>query len=208
MIMNRLSYIISIIIFIVSSAFGGTITGRVIYNNNGDYLIGASVYTEESMQGDMTDSNGIYSISSLQPGTYNLIACMVGCYSDTQTVHLTDESTELVVDFVLRAKPIGADPLVTGCTHTRDSGPAWISGFVWTTQAMPLEDATIVVSGTDDTTQTDLNGQYSLELQRAGIHCLYIEYPGYYSDSSGSLQFFENETTFVDFYLSPISSSK
>jgi outer membrane receptor for ferrienterochelin and colicin len=78
---TRILYSLSLIFLLVSLASGGTtgkIAGTVKDKKTGDALIGASIRLEGTSLGAATDIDGKYFILNIPPGTYTLIASMVG----------------------------------------------------------------------------------------------------------------------------------
>ena len=69
-----------------------TISGHVRDANNGEELIGATIYVEELKAGGITNLYGFYSIS-LEPGTYNLTYSYVGFKPVSKTIKLDKDKT-------------------------------------------------------------------------------------------------------------------
>jgi len=61
-----------------SSQDTGKIRGKLVDASNGESLIGANVLIEGSSHGSATDINGNYTIDAVPPGTYTIIASMIG----------------------------------------------------------------------------------------------------------------------------------
>ena len=59
-------------------AQNGTIRGKVTDGDFGDDLIGATVVISGTSNGSVTDIEGSFTISNLEPGVYDLEASFVG----------------------------------------------------------------------------------------------------------------------------------
>ena len=57
---------------------GSTLVGRIIDAANSTPLVGAYLIVEGTRLGAVTDSSGAYSIASIAPGSYRLVAEMLG----------------------------------------------------------------------------------------------------------------------------------
>jgi outer membrane receptor protein involved in Fe transport len=102
---------IALVLFVALSVTAGTtgkIAGRVT-DNSGNPLIGATVMVVGTSYGAMTDANGEYFIINLQPGTYSVMAKMVGMSEKTA------EGVAVVVD---QTSPMNfsLDPATVGNT--------------------------------------------------------------------------------------------
>ncbi len=79
--MKNLIYVLSVFILIFTypmiAQTGGKIVG-VVTDENGQPLIGCSIYIENLMIGDASDKDGNYIILNVPPGTYNVKAQMLG----------------------------------------------------------------------------------------------------------------------------------
>ena len=72
---------IILLLFIVNIIFAGTtgkIAGRIIDQKTGDPLPGVNVVVQGTTLGSTTDIDGYYVILQVPPGTYNVVASMVG----------------------------------------------------------------------------------------------------------------------------------
>lgn len=90
----------------------GKIMGRVVADESGQALVGANIMVDGTSLGSFTDANGHFVILNVKPGTYKVIASMVG-YSRTilegviVRIDLTSKT-----DFSLTEKVIGMDEVV------------------------------------------------------------------------------------------------
>ena len=96
--------------FIVS-AFGQekyTISGYVKEAETGEYLIGATIYLQETMQGTSTNQYGFYSLT-VNEGNYTIDFSFLGLESQEQKINLTSNkrinvslnSTSIITDEVI-----------------------------------------------------------------------------------------------------------
>ena len=84
---------------------GGKVVGEVI-DENGQPLVGCSIYIENLMIGDASDEDGNYIILNIPPGTYNILAQMLGY--NTKVVEGVKISSGLTtnLDFQLSLKAL------------------------------------------------------------------------------------------------------
>lgn len=95
--MKQVFLLFTLIIFAASSAFAGTISGKVTAKSSGEALMGANVYLKGTTIGAATDEDGMYYIK-VDDGTYNLVCDYVG-YSVEQVKVIV--SGDLKMDFQL-----------------------------------------------------------------------------------------------------------
>ena len=91
-----LRYLTIIILFIANSLSAQsqkkfTISGYIKDENTGEYLIGASVYVKESMQGVGTNTYGFYSLT-IPEGEYTLIISYLGFTEYSQKIQLNKDA--------------------------------------------------------------------------------------------------------------------
>ncbi len=85
---------------LAEAATTGKISGRVV-DSKGEALPGANVTVEGTYRGATTDVDGYYVIVSVDPGTYELKASMVGYSMATKTDVRTNSDITTTVNFVL-----------------------------------------------------------------------------------------------------------
>ena len=56
----------------------GKIAGRIVHADSGEPLPGAAIRIEGTTLGDAADNDGYYAIINVKPGTYTLVASMIG----------------------------------------------------------------------------------------------------------------------------------
>ncbi len=67
-----------------------TISGYVKEVESGEYLIGATVYLQESMQGTSTNQYGFYSLT-VEEGSYTIDFSFLGLESQSRNINLTED---------------------------------------------------------------------------------------------------------------------
>ena len=106
--MHRIfEFSIAIILIIPSVSFAqdtGSITGGV-FDSYGNPLTGATVMVVGTARGAMTDLNGEYVITDIEPGTYDVTASMVGLSSLTATGVEVKAGETTIMDFGSRNSP-------------------------------------------------------------------------------------------------------
>ncbi len=97
-----MKHVIFIFIGLLIATFSsaqGTITGK-INSNEGEELIGATVYLQGTTKGTMADIDGNYRLENVPAGTHNLICSYISFESDTIGVTITNSET-LTKNFTL-----------------------------------------------------------------------------------------------------------
>src|SRR6056297_2482961 len=113
--MRKILQILCCLTMTVTIAFAGTygkIMGRVVNDETGKPLVGANIMVEGTTLGSFTDDDGHYVILNVTPGTYNIVASMVG-FSRTvlEGVRVRIDLTSKA-NFSLREQVIGLDEVV------------------------------------------------------------------------------------------------
>jgi len=62
----------------INAQDSGTITGTIVDKQNGEALIGANIFVEGTTTGAASDVEGNFRIPNMQPGSYTVIASMIG----------------------------------------------------------------------------------------------------------------------------------
>ena len=88
----------------ISVAQTGKITGKVLNEKTGEVLIGATVSVEGKSKTTQTDQNGVFTLSGLQPGEYNLKCTYVSFNPKTISGVKVVASEAVVQDFVMEPK--------------------------------------------------------------------------------------------------------
>lgn len=104
--------ITAVFAFLSPALFAGTtgkIAGIVLDAQSKEPIVGANIYLENQMLGASSDASGYYSIINIPPGTYTVIAQVVG-YSDVKMQNvrvLADKTTN--INFELNERAIQSD---------------------------------------------------------------------------------------------------
>jgi len=159
----------------------GDVWGYVTDQNTGQALVDASVAIGHTTQ--LTDSEGKYDISGLDPGTKDVYASKLGYenYRSSVTVVAGQETRH---DIELTSIPTTGT--VGGTVTDASSGD-------------PLEGVIVTVEGLNS--QTGSNGQYQINGVSAGDHEIHAQKVGY-EDYSGTVTVIAGQTTNRDIAMS------
>jgi len=108
--LNLLFSLLSVALF----AQGGSITGTVTDSSTGEELIGANVVLKGTLNGDVTDLNGKYTISGVSDGTYTVVVSYVGYESQEQSVTVSGSAE---VNFQLVEGTVFGEEIVVSGTR-------------------------------------------------------------------------------------------
>ena len=105
MYLRHINKLILLIIVFLSGNFYSqySLSGKII-DNNGEPVIGTSVFLKESASGSSSDINGQYSIENIEKGTYNLTISIVGFKSISEPIIIqsnTDKDFTMTEDALL-----------------------------------------------------------------------------------------------------------
>lgn len=143
--------------FVIWSLAGttGKIAGRVTDSETGEPLAGVNVYIENIALGGVTDSYGDYYILNVRPGSYTVIASMVG-YKEViqENVDVSVDRT-IKVDFKLQSTVFEGEKITV--VAQRDAVRPDVSASMQNIEAEQMEETPMVV---------DIEGFYTLQ---AGI---------------------------------------
>ena len=101
-----------------ASAQQGTISGQVVDAASLEGLSGVQVFVPDSDLGTLTDESGRYTISDVEPGTYQLRARLIGYRSATQQVQVEAGETA-TVNFQLSVSAVSLQEVVVTATGQR-----------------------------------------------------------------------------------------
>ncbi len=109
------TFILAIVILMAQIAFAqdsGRIKGKVVDAQTGEGLPSVNVIIDQTTMGAATDLDGAYTINAIPPGTYTVVASMVG-YARVQVtgVKVTDKEAA-VLNFSLKAEVIQGEEVV------------------------------------------------------------------------------------------------
>ncbi|MFK8039469.1 MAG: TonB-dependent receptor [Crocinitomicaceae bacterium] len=115
-----LKSILSFYIICILSAFSLAQTGSIsgIVKAKGELLPFATILIKDRSIGAKTDISGVYNISDLPYGTYDLKASCVGYQSVTMSVELTEMNSLKTIDFNFTESIISFDEIVVTGTKT------------------------------------------------------------------------------------------
>ncbi|KAA3612696.1 MAG: TonB-dependent receptor [Calditrichaeota bacterium] len=115
--------VVSIMVLLLFCVFGsvhaqntGKIQGNLV-DTDGAVLIGANVYIKGTMMGAATANDGSYSIKSVPPGSYTLVAQYIGYKGDEKAVTVAAGAIA-TVNFTLKSDVLGlSEVIVTGVVN-------------------------------------------------------------------------------------------
>ena len=109
-------YLINIL-FLASTqliATNYTVSGHVYDKNNGNPLVGANVFIDQTAIGAATNEDGFYELKNMKAGLYKIKSAYIGYETFSDSLLLDSDTTEIIVDFNLVYKTIeGNEVLVT-----------------------------------------------------------------------------------------------
>jgi thermitase len=164
-------------------ALPGAISGQVTDAEDGSAISGAQV--SDGIRTSFTDSAGKYTIDSVPPGNYQVVADKEGYESSSLTVTILQGSTA-VVDFSL-SEVIVTGAITGSVTDAEDGSPV----------------AGAVVSDGTRTTTTDASGEYTITGVPVGNYQVNASKEGYES-SSLMATVLSGGTAVADFSLNEI----
>ena len=159
----------------------GDVWGYVTDQNSGQVL--AHVEVEIGHTAQLTDSEGKYDISGLEPGAKDVYASKLG-YENSRSSVTVVAGQETRHDIELT--PIPTTGTVQGTVTDASSGN-------------PLEGVIVTVDGLNS--QTGSNGQYQINGVSAGSHEIHAQKVGY-EDYSGTVTVIAGQTTSRDIAMS------
>ena len=173
-----------------SSTMNGTVAGLVSDASTLDAIAGVTISALGTDYSTTTDNTGAYTLI-MPEGSYTIVAEMNGYTTQTADVTITS-SRPTIQNFSLA---------------TGSSGFGTVSGHVTASQSgESLEGVAVSVGGTEITTVTDSNGDYTLSDVPAGLQEITAEIEGYYSLTNDVVLTADGLAT-SNFSLSPVISS-
>ena len=97
-----IKFIILINLFINTEAVAQNtfyVAGQIIDQENGEAIIGATLFIPKIQKGTASDENGNFKIENLSPGIYNINLNSLGYQDTTYSITITDQSINL--DFIM-----------------------------------------------------------------------------------------------------------
>jgi TonB-linked SusC/RagA family outer membrane protein len=164
--LNGLAAIAALALFLAPSlltAQTGAVSGQVVSDRTGEPLANAQVTVVGTTLGALTDQEGQFSISGVEPGDREVRAQRIGYRSGTQQVTVSEGATASV-DFVLRETALAVDEVV-------------VTGVVDPTSARRVPFTVGRVSQ-DDLPVPAVNAVSSLQGKVAGVNMTTPAQPG------------------------------
>jgi outer membrane receptor for ferrienterochelin and colicin len=117
---SRLTLILMALVGIALAANTGNIAGRVTDRKTGEPLVGASVIVEGTELGNATDLNGQYLVINVPPGTYTVVATMMGYNDQKVTDVLVIQDNTATVDFQLSVTVIEIGKVIESVARKKE----------------------------------------------------------------------------------------
>ena len=99
-------------------AAAGTVSGFVRDAEDGEALIGASVYLEGEELGGSSNISGYYVVTGIPAGDYTLVCSFIGYAAARQEIRV-EEGADLKVDLSLRSEAVGLEEVVVRADSLR-----------------------------------------------------------------------------------------
>ena len=103
---------ISLTIFSQNDEPKGSISGKVVDNDNQQPLIGVNIYVKESSTGTATDKNGNYNLQNLPVGNYTISFSYIGFQTTTKTDIIVKPSRNKPLNVTLHTTIIEMESVV------------------------------------------------------------------------------------------------
>ncbi|MDQ7052683.1 MAG: TonB-dependent receptor [candidate division KSB1 bacterium] len=113
---KKVLILFSFLVFVVTGAFAGTtgkISGTVVDKETGEPLPGVNIVIEGTTMGAATDNNGAYYILNVPPGTYSVVASMIGYQKEKVTGVRVSADLTTEVNFRLSSTVVELGEAVT-----------------------------------------------------------------------------------------------
>jgi hypothetical protein len=153
--------------------YSGSISGAVT-DQSGNPLIGATVMankeTDTTPRAAMTDASGHYFITSVPPGTYSVIAMMVGMTPDTVFDVRLAADDSLTINFALdpaRLRPVFVHPMIDTVFTGEIFQTEWSSTHNWNSRG--IADTVSKYASVESIDRRSHPGELRLELEE---HCI------------------------------------
>ncbi len=110
---------VALVVLLVPAAVAqtGAVVGRVLNADTAEPLPGASVVLDGTTVGATADRDGAYRIAGVEPGTYTVVAGLLGYTSESQTVEVAAQE-EVRASFRLSPTPLDLDGVIVSATRT------------------------------------------------------------------------------------------
>ena len=118
---SALLIVLTICCTIVSIAQNGTLRGKLLDKNSGEPLIGAAVIIKGTTIGTITNYDGEYELTNIEPGSYTFSASFIGYSNLDKDVEIPAGQT-VIMNFDLFQDLIGLDEvMVTGVVNQKSA---------------------------------------------------------------------------------------
>lgn len=95
-----------------AAAAGGSLAGRVMAQDSGDPLAGATIMVQGTVRGTTTNLKGEFRLSGLPAGPHTLVVSMVGYHRETLSEVRVEEGAEKILSIAMTPMPIQTDQVV------------------------------------------------------------------------------------------------
>ncbi len=95
-----------------------SLSGAVLDAETNFPLANANVFIDKSLMGSATDSSGLFHLHNVQPGTYDLVASMIGYETQKREIIITSDSKTQIV-FKLRPILLQGPEVVVTAEHEK-----------------------------------------------------------------------------------------
>ncbi|MGB5847846.1 MAG: carboxypeptidase-like regulatory domain-containing protein, partial [Ignavibacteriaceae bacterium] len=103
---------------VLNAQTSGTITGRIIDVDSKEYLPGANIILQGTTFGTASDRGGLFRISNVPPGTYNLVVSYIGYQDQTVEVTLLDDGYTFYEEIEIKPSDVKMqEVLIVGLTQ-------------------------------------------------------------------------------------------
>jgi len=167
----------------------GTIKGTTTDFGTGYPLEGVNIYSEPASSFVKTDVNGNYQISTVEPGTYKVVATKISY--DTLAVNVT----------VVAGATAVADFILVKSDTTKNKNYGQITGIVKNSKTfIPIENVNLTTLPVTSSITSDATGKYTFVNVSPGTYTLFAKKVGYDSTSI-SVNVIAGQITKADIYL-------
>jgi TonB-dependent receptor len=144
--------LIGIFLLFALRAFGGVVEGYVRDASTGEPLIGSTVYIEGTTKGAITNLNGYYTLSGINPGEYVFVASYLG-YEDQKLTCDIKEKGSCELDFFLTSVSMKLEEVAITVQArgqlsalNRQINAGYVSNHISSERLQEVPDATVAES--------------------------------------------------------------
>jgi hypothetical protein len=127
--MQKIYYCLIITILIASNAFSQTLTlkGKILDSASGKPIAGASVFLSNTSYGSLSSNAGLFEITGIRQGNYDLIVSHVGYETYSSTLSLNAPKEGLVINIKQKIAELKE---VIVRNYQKDGWEKWGSFFI------------------------------------------------------------------------------